>query len=33
MDGTVHFDNRDRFAVWMGGIGKATEPCQQRSGC
>ena len=33
IDGTVHFDNRDRFAVWIGGIGKATEPCQQTSGC
>ena len=31
--GRVHFDNRDRFAIWMGGIGKATEPCQQTSGC
>ena len=27
--GRVHFDNRDRFAIWMGSIGKATEPCQQ----
>ena len=25
--GRVHFDNRDRFAIWMGSIGKATEPC------
>ena len=31
--GVVHFDNRDRFAIWMGSIGKATEPCQQTSGC
>ena len=31
--GGVHFDNRDRFAIWMGSIGKATEPCQQTSGC
>ena len=31
--GRVHFDNRDRFALWMGSIGKATEPCQQTSGC
>ena len=31
--GRVHFDNRDRFAIWMGSIGKATEPCQQMSGC
>ena len=30
--GRLHFDNRDRFAVWMGSIGKATEPCQM-SGC
>ena len=30
--GRVHFDNRDRFAIWMGSIGKATEPCQQTSG-
>ena len=30
--GGVHFDNRDRFAIWMGSIGKATEPCQQTSG-
>ena len=29
----VHFDNRYRFAIWMGSIGKATEPCQQMSGC
>ena len=27
--GRLHFDNRDRFAIWMGSIGKATEPCQQ----
>ena len=27
--GRVHFDNRDKFAIWMGNIGKATEPCQQ----
>ena len=31
--GRVHFDNRDRFTIWMGSIGKATEPCQQTSGC
>ena len=31
--GRVHFDNRDRFAIWMGSIRKATEPCQQTSGC
>ena len=31
--GRVHFDNRDKFAIWMGSIGKATEPCQQTSGC
>ena len=31
--GRVHFDNRDRFAIWMGGIGRAIEPCQQASGC
>ena len=31
--GRLHFDNRDRFAIWMGSIGKATEPCQQTSGC
>ena len=31
--GRVHFDNRDRFAIWMGSIGKATKPCQQTSGC
>ena len=31
--GRVHFDNRDRFVIWMGSIGKATEPCQQTSGC
>ena len=30
--GRLHFDNRDRFAIWMGSIGKATEPCQT-SGC
>ena len=30
----MHFDNRDKFAIWMGSIGKATEPiCQQTSGC
>ena len=29
----VHFDNRDRFAIWMGNIGKATKPYQQMSGC
>ena len=29
----VHFDNRDRFAIWMGIIGKGAEPCQQTSGC
>ena len=27
--GRVHFDNRDRFSISMGSIGKATEPCQQ----
>ena len=31
--GRVHFDNLDRFAIWMGSIGKVTEPCQQTSGC
>ena len=31
--GRVHFDNRHRFSIWMGSIGKATEPCQQTSGC
>ena len=31
--GRVHFDNRDKFAIWMGSIGMATEPCQQTSGC
>ena len=31
--GRVHFDNLDRFAIWMGSIRKATEPCQQTSGC
>ena len=31
--GRVHFDNRDRFAIWMGSIGEATKPCQQTSGC
>ena len=31
--GRVHFDNRNRFAIWMGSIEKATEPCQQTSGC
>ena len=31
--GRVHFDNRDRIAIGMGSIGKATEPCQQTSGC
>ena len=25
--GRVHFDNRDRFSISMGSIGKATEPC------
>ena len=30
--GRLHFDNGDRFAIWMGSIGKATEPCQT-SGC
>ena len=25
--GREHLDNRDRFAIWMGSIGKATEPC------
>ena len=29
--GRVHFDNRDRFVIWMGSIGKATEPCEQTS--
>ena len=29
----VYFDNQDRFAIWMGSIGKAPEPCQQTSGC
>ena len=33
INGRVQFDNRDRFAIWMGNIGKATEPCQQTSGC
>ena len=27
--GRVHFDNRDRFSLSMGSIGKVTEPCQQ----
>ena len=27
--GKVHFDNRDRFSILMGSIGKATETCQQ----
>ena len=27
--GRVHFDNRDRFSISMGSIGKAIEPCQQ----
>ena len=31
--GRVHFDNQDRFAIWMGSIGKVPEPCQQTSGC
>ena len=31
--GRLHFDNRDIFAIWMGSIGKATEPCQQTSDC
>ena len=31
--GGVHFNTQDRFAIWMGSIGKATEPCQQTSGC
>ena len=31
--GRVHFDNQDRLAIWMGSIGKASEPCQQASGC
>ena len=30
--GRLYFDNRERFAIWMGSIGKATEPCQT-SGC
>ena len=30
--GRLHFDNRDRFAILMGSIGKATKPCQQTSG-
>ena len=29
--GRLHFDNRDRFAIWVGSIRKATEPCQQRN--
>ena len=29
--GRLHFDNRDRFAIWMGSVGKATEPCQPTS--
>ena len=31
--GRLHFDKRDIFAIWMASIGKATEPCQQTSGC
>ena len=31
--GRLHFDNRDRFAIWMGSIGKVTKLCQQTSGC
>ena len=31
--GRVHFGHRDKFAIWMGSIGKATELCQQTSGC
>ena len=31
--GSLHFDNRDIFAIWMASIGKVTEPCQQTSGC
>ena len=31
--GRVHFDNWDRFAIWMGSIGNTTEPCQQMSVC
>ena len=27
------FDNRDKFAISMGCIGKVTQPCQQTSGC
>ena len=27
--GRVHVDNRDRFSISMGSIGKATVPCQQ----
>ena len=27
--GRVHFDNRDRFSISMGRIGKATKPWQQ----
>ena len=27
--GRVRFDNRDRFSISMGSIGKAIEPCQQ----
>ena len=30
--GRLDFDNRDRFAILIGSIGKATEPCQT-SGC
>ena len=33
--GRVHFDNRDRFSISMGSIGKATEPYvnKEPSGC
>ena len=27
--GRVHFENRDRFSISLGSVGKATEPCQQ----
>ena len=27
--GRVHFDNRDRFSISMGSVGKAIEPSQQ----
>ena len=31
--GRLHFDNGDRFTIWMGSIGMATEQCQQTTGC